>query len=66
MVLLPENIITPSTPKLLQGCSDNSIAISGVSLLIRKGYLSEYALKSAMYLPAYLQSIYEEHNKDHS
>jgi uroporphyrinogen decarboxylase len=33
---------------------DNSMAISGVSDRWRKGYFSEYALNSAMYLPACL------------
>mmetsp|Transcript_64777 Transcript_64777/g.156258 ORF Transcript_64777/g.156258 Transcript_64777/m.156258 type:complete len:270 (-) Transcript_64777:5-814(-) len=52
-VRMSENITTPSTPKALNGCSDSSTAISGVSERMRNGYFSEYLRKSAMYRPAW-------------
>ena len=51
-LIVPENMITPSTPNFLHGCRDSSIAISGVSERSLKGYFSEYLRKSAMYRPA--------------
>ena len=53
---MSENMITPSTPKARQHCRDNSVAISGFSLLCLKGILSLYFRKSAMYLPAWRMS----------
>ena len=60
--------MTPSTPKLRHGWSDNSIAISGVSDLSRNGYLFEYARKSDIYRPAYIYrrivcKLYIKNNK---
>ena len=46
----------PSVLNARHGWSDSSMAISGVSDRILKGYLSEYSLKAAMYLPACLMS----------
>jgi hypothetical protein len=40
--------MTPSVLKALQGCNESSIAISGVSERLRKGYLSENFRNSAM------------------
>ncbi len=40
-VRMSEKKITPSGLKARQGCIDSSIAMSGVSERIRKGYLSE-------------------------
>ena len=56
IVRMSLNMMIPSTPKAFQHCSDNSVAISGFSLLCRKGILSEYLRKSAMYLPAWRMS----------
>eukprot|EP00961_Rhodomonas_salina_P035623 479112-Rhodomonas_salina.2 len=47
-VRMSENMMTPSVPKALNGWRESSIAISGVSDLFRKGYLSEKARKSFM------------------
>jgi hypothetical protein len=47
-VNMSENMITPSMPYAFQHCIDSSMAISGVSDRMRKPYLSEYFLKSAM------------------
>jgi len=47
-VSMSENITTPSTPNARHGCSDSSMATSGVSLRIRKGYFVEYSRKAAM------------------
>mmetsp|Transcript_23321 Transcript_23321/g.54204 ORF Transcript_23321/g.54204 Transcript_23321/m.54204 type:complete len:232 (+) Transcript_23321:915-1610(+) len=55
-VRMSENMMMPSVPNARKGCMDSSMAISGVSDLMRKGYLFEYALKSFMYLPACLIS----------
>mmetsp|Transcript_116241 Transcript_116241/g.323755 ORF Transcript_116241/g.323755 Transcript_116241/m.323755 type:complete len:242 (-) Transcript_116241:11-736(-) len=51
-VKMSENTITASMPYFLQHCSDNSVAMAGVSDLWRKGYLSEYCRNAFMYLPA--------------
>ncbi len=53
-VIMSENIITPSILNFSQGCSDNSVAISGFSDRALKLILSEYFRKLAMYLPAFL------------
>ena len=55
-VRMSENIMTPSVPKARKGCRESSIAISGVSERLRKGYLLLKARKSFMYLPACLMS----------
>eukprot|EP00967_Tisochrysis_lutea_P144798 scaffold270947_cov30-Tisochrysis_lutea.AAC.4 len=46
------NMITPSTPNACHGCRLSSMAISGVSERIRKGYLSDIARNAFMYRPA--------------
>jgi hypothetical protein len=45
---MSEKKMTPSGLKALHGCSDSSIAMSGVSERMRKGYLSLYSRKAAM------------------
>ena len=48
--------MTPSVLNARHGCSESSIAISGVSERWRKGYFSEYSRKAAMYRPAWRMS----------
>ena len=45
-------MITPSTPKARHGCSESSMAISGVSERSRNGILFEYSRNAGWYRPA--------------
>ena len=51
-VRMSENMITPSTPNARHGCSESSVAISGVSERSRNSILVEYSRKADMYRPA--------------
>ena len=52
-VRMSENMITPSTPYWRHGCSESSVAISGVSERLRNSTVVEYSRKACIYRPAW-------------